>query len=991
MCPIQIRKQLICCIVVFISTAAVSADNFSGQIEKAKVFSVMQAVADWQMKQPEEPEPLDWLHGALYSGFVEFAKISPDGKYIAEMKRVGEKNGWNTGPNKYDADDYIVGRMYLELYCLYCDSAMIKPLKKQFEYILEHPVNLEYPSRTDLGKGFYDRWNWCDALFMGPPVWAKMAKVTGEKKYLDFMDRGFTYTTQKLYDVKEHLYYRDYRYILKRTGSGKKVFWSRGNGWVMAGLAMVLNEMPQDYPQRQKYLAIYKQMAAKIATLQQEDGLWRPSLLDANEYPFKETSGSGFYCYSIAWGINQGILERADYLPVVKKAWAGLVNGVNSDGKLGYVQPVAAAPQSTDANQTATFGVGAFLLAGTEVYKLALAESNSTTTNSALQSDVKQAVAQIHPHPRLILTNERLAEIKEDIKHNKLRAACVQMVIRDANAMLTAPALEHTIIGPRMLHVSRNCLDRMYVLGLAWKLTGDERYARAMRDNLLTVCAFDDWNPSHFLDTAEMTHAVAIGYDWLFDWLDNDSKTRIFESIIKKGINPGIERYNTNANIWTVSRYNWNLVCNGGLIVGALAIADSNESEKALFILEHARRSMPIAISTYKPDGAWPEGIGYWGYATDYYVYAMDVLDTALGTDFGLSKNEGFAHAGDFPLIAAGPTGLTFNYADAGELSKVSLQPALFWLAKHFNKPEYAARELKLLSKKCEKDTLVHAELKPFVTAQPTVRDAIWWYEPNTANLPCQLKLDNYFGGEVEQAFMRSGWDDPNALFVAVKAGFNRVQHGHLDIGSFELDALGCRWVRDLGKDEYNLDGYWDSNSDGGKRWGYYRLGSLSHNVIVIDNNNQLLSGYAKIIKFQEGSEPLAVMDINSVSMKVDSMKRTVGMIKSRKAVIVQDDICLNAPATVTWQILTDANIACDKNKATLTIGSKKLIATIVSPAGAVFVANSAEQKPPQKINKGVSKLSFSIEQNKGNVTTAVLFSPVWPDGNVVSDCNLYR
>jgi len=647
----------------------VRAGEFSGQVETGEVFSVMQAVADWQMKQPEGPqaEQVDWLHGALYAGFMEWAKISSDSKYLAEMNRIGEENGWNTGPNKYDADDYIVGRMYLELYCIYRDPAMMKPLREQFDYILEHPA------KTDLKNAFKDRWNWCDALFMGPPVWAKIAQVTGDEKYLDFMDKEFTYTTENLYDVNEHLYYRDYRYFTKRTSGGKKVFWGRGNGWVMGGLVAVLKDLPQDYPQRQKYLSIYKQMAVKIATLQQQDGLWRPSLLDANDYPFKESSGSGFFCYAIAWGINEGILDRAVYFPVVKKAWGGLVSCVGPDGKLGYVQPVGAEPKSADANQTATYGVGAFLLAGTEVYKLALAESNqiktSLVTNAAVQTDsVRHAVTKIRPHPRLILTDERLAEIKEDIKHNKLRAACVQMLIKDANAMLTASALEHKLVGPRMLHVSRMCVDRMYTLGLAWRLTGDERYARAMRDNLLTVCAFNDWNPPHFLDTAEMTHGVAIGYDWLYNWLDDDTKKKIRKSMIKNGIEPGIIRYNANGKIWTVSPYNWNLVCNGGLVIGALALADSEAVDKALFILEHARKSMPLAISTYEPDGAWPEGIGYWGYATEYYVYAMDALGTALGTDFGLSKNEGVARASDFPLIAAGPTGLTFNYADAGEL-----------------------------------------------------------------------------------------------------------------------------------------------------------------------------------------------------------------------------------------------------------------------------------------------------------------------------------
>ncbi|OHB49658.1 MAG: hypothetical protein A2Y10_05740 [Planctomycetes bacterium GWF2_41_51] len=360
--------------LIIFSLFAISADassRFSAEMYTSKIMSVMQAVADWQMSQPDDPNVSDtgWINGVFCAGLVELAKILPDSKYMTEMKRTGERNGWKAGPDKYNANDHTIGQMYLELYCIYRDRAMIKPLRKQFDYILENHTPADI-------KNEEDRWSWCDALFMAPPVWAKMAQITSDKKYLEFMDREFTLTTEKLYDANEHLYFRDDRRKIERTAEVKKVFWSRGNGWVMAGVVKVIKELPPNFHARDRYLRIFKEMAAKLAALQQPDGLWKSSLLDPNGYPSKETSGTALFCYAFAWGINQGILDRTTYLPVVEKSWKGLVECVESNGKLRYVQRSGAAPRKMidDPNPKygIRFGIGAFLLAGTEVYKLAL-------------------------------------------------------------------------------------------------------------------------------------------------------------------------------------------------------------------------------------------------------------------------------------------------------------------------------------------------------------------------------------------------------------------------------------------------------------------------------------------------------------------------------------------------------------------------------------------------------------------------------------------
>lgn len=341
----------------------------SGELEPDSIRSVMARVATWQLAHPGQHHPRDWTQGALYAGLTAWGLMADDPVYLDSLRATGERNHWQLGDRKYHADDHRVGWAWLQLYKKFGDERMLQPTKSRLDWLLANPshASLQFDSPNCL-----DRWCWCDALFMSPPVLAQLAALTNDRKYLDFMDQELWSTTDYLYDQQEHLYYRDSRYFTLREANGAKVFWSRGNGWVLAGLAQVLDLMPRDYPKYENYVRLYKEMAAKIASIQPADGLWRPSLLDPESYAQPETSGSGFYCYALAWGINKGLLDRDTYLPVVKKAWAGLVNAVHPDGKLGYVQPIGADPRHVTADMTEVYGVGAFLLAGSEVYKISI-------------------------------------------------------------------------------------------------------------------------------------------------------------------------------------------------------------------------------------------------------------------------------------------------------------------------------------------------------------------------------------------------------------------------------------------------------------------------------------------------------------------------------------------------------------------------------------------------------------------------------------------
>lgn len=350
--------------------------SFSQELNPETVKNDMKRVADWQIEhfsdtysnRKEPHHPLAWTNGALYVGMVKWAEMAGDNKYWEWMKKIGEDNNWTLHERKYHADDHTVGQMYCELYRKYGDKKMIAPTTTQLDFIYYHQANT---SLAWVGNKNYkhDRWSWCDALFMAPPVWAKLYKITGEQKYLDFLLAEFKATTHYLFDKKENLYYRDDSYMGK-LDNGTKIFWGRGNGWVFAGLANVLSELEPRSKEYKYFVKIYKKMAKRLLELQTPKGHWAMSLLGNEFYPTPETSGSSFFVFGLAWGINNGVLDKANYEHATLKGWRAMASYVNADGMLGYVQPIGAAPGNAWPDKTEVYGTGAFLSAGSEIYKM---------------------------------------------------------------------------------------------------------------------------------------------------------------------------------------------------------------------------------------------------------------------------------------------------------------------------------------------------------------------------------------------------------------------------------------------------------------------------------------------------------------------------------------------------------------------------------------------------------------------------------------------
>lgn len=399
------RAGLVAALLFLITSLQLRAD-----ITPLAVLNTMQRVADWQLANPSVHKTTDWTQGAGDAGFMALAGISGDPKYRDAMMAMGEANGWKPGPRLYHADDQCVGQAYAELYFLYRDPKMIAPMRAEYDAILATPsktTSLDFNQPKNQAR---EQWSWCDSLFMAPPTWLRLYAATDDARYLDFAVTNWWRTTDFLYDKDEHLFFRDSTYFDKKETNGQKVFWSRGNGWVMAGLVRTLQYLPMNHPDRPRFEQLFKDMAAKVLACQQPDGLWHSSLLDPASYPLKETSGSGLFTYALAWGINQGLLDRTTYEPAVDNAWMALVGCVNEDGKLTDVQPVGADPKKFDSDSTEVYGVGAFLLAGSEIYRMAVLEHTKpikvTVTNPANFRRDGETVEVLMPDPVALAKGE---------------------------------------------------------------------------------------------------------------------------------------------------------------------------------------------------------------------------------------------------------------------------------------------------------------------------------------------------------------------------------------------------------------------------------------------------------------------------------------------------------------------------------------------------------------------------------------------------------
>jgi rhamnogalacturonyl hydrolase YesR len=351
-------------------------------LNKRDITKQLNKVADWQLahfKYSKEGSAgllhdygIDaWTNAVLYLSLSDWAKTSGNETYHKWLYQIGNENTWKIPDNfaghprygLYHADELCIGQFYLEMFDVYKEQSIIVSTKNRMDWIMNHPSEESMQAKNK------QKWSWCDALFMAPPVYVRMALIENNEKYLEFMHREFMATYHHLYDKENRLFFRDDNYFEKREENGQKVFWGRGNGWVIAGIARILKYMPADYANRSFYEDLFVKLAARLIELRDENGFWHASLLDPGSYPSPETSATALITYAMAYGVNNDLLNKREYIPHVEKSWNALISVVDENGKLGYVQPIGADPRKVTQEMTAVYGIGAFLMAGNEIYQ----------------------------------------------------------------------------------------------------------------------------------------------------------------------------------------------------------------------------------------------------------------------------------------------------------------------------------------------------------------------------------------------------------------------------------------------------------------------------------------------------------------------------------------------------------------------------------------------------------------------------------------------
>ncbi len=579
-------------------------------------------------------------------------------------------------------------------------------------------------------------------------------------------------------------------------------------------------------------------------------------------------------------------------------------------------------------------------------------------------------------HPRLLTTSAELTALASTLDRDPTRRRLANAVVGQAQALLDLPPGTRTVTGRRLLGVSRQTVKRVITLAAAYHLEGDIRYARRAEKEMLAAAAFRDWNPSHFLDVAEMTLALAIGYDWLHHQLDPESREAIRTAIVDKGVALQFDGEHTG---WVRATNNWGQVCHGGLTAGALAVLE-DEPDLAARTVHSALHNVTTSMAAYAPRGSYPEGPGYWSYGTTYNVVLIAALESALGSDFGLSRAPGFDETGQYPALATGPSGLFFNYADGG--ADRGVQPAVFWFAARARRPDWLLGERQRLEDRIR-------EMAPEDAASGGGRFlplALLWMDGEDPSPEIHMPLHWTGEGEVPVTVHRSSWTDPDATFVGLKGGSPSANHGQMDTGSFVLDADGKRWALDLGAEGYhgiesrgmNL---WDMGQ-GSDRWTIFRQQNEGHNTLVIDGQPQKVSGQGRIVGFSDAPAfPHSIVDLSTVySGQASSVRRGVALLPSR-AVLVQDEISgLEPGRLVRWGMITRARTS-EASGAGLTLieGEEHLRMEILSPSDTRWqvIGTGMPRREWDSPNPGTRMIAFeAVAPDSGQLRLAVRLTP---------------
>jgi len=550
------------------------------------------------------------------------------------------------------------------------------------------------------------------------------------------------------------------------------------------------------------------------------------------------------------------------------------------------------------------------------------------------QSSAQSLHERLKPHPRLLVSClEEWNTLRERRGTDpSFNALCV-FLEREAAFLQNLPLPERKMEGRRLLAVSRQVLKEVMLFSFLHNTSGEPLYAARAEAVMRAAASFPDWNPDHFLDVAEMTTALALGYDWLYHRLSEETRRLIRRAIVEKGLKPGLDP-SEKRNWWINHPNNWNQVCHGGLTLGALAVME-DEPVLARQILDSARKNIFHGLEPYKPDGVYPEGPVYWIYGSTYQILLIAALRSALGTDWDLAKYQPFKNSGAFMAHMIGPSLRYFNFADGDELA--SPEAALYWMAREYKQPAWLTLQKRLL------DFLITRQ--PTNNAQQRFLPLLALWMPTSDEMATDAAAEtdtSWIGhGPSSVAAHRSSWNDPDAFYIGLKGGMADISHGQMDAGTFVLDAFGVRWATDLDKQDYHSiesAGWklWDraQNSD---RWKIFRLNNHSHNTLTLGGALHKVDGFAPIIQHQGGPDrPHTVVDLTAVFDGRAARAHRGCRFESPQRIRLQDELDgLSTGLNVRWNMVTRANVTIVNQTAQLCFQNKTLLATLVEPASA--------------------------------------------------------
>ncbi|MDA3798234.1 MAG: heparinase II/III family protein [Kiritimatiellae bacterium] len=574
-------------------------------------------------------------------------------------------------------------------------------------------------------------------------------------------------------------------------------------------------------------------------------------------------------------------------------------------------------------------------------------------------------IKKLPPHPRLMLTEDRIDKLQQYFKEDEVFQKKVDALRKKCDGLLKTPVCTRRLDGDkrkRMLGTSREVLKLVMYLGTSDKIEPNKVYQERVIAEMLSAADFIDWHDNHFLDTAEMTAALALGYDWYFDVLTDGQKQKISGAIISKGLE---KSYDKSKNWWVKGDNNWNQVCHCGMVLGALATYEQN-SELAEKVVQRAEENIHTGLESYAPDGIYKEGCGYWVYGTSFTVLMAACLNSAIGDDWNILEYSGFKDSFDF-VIHAGilPSKQIFSYADSFGSQPMPLH---MWLGEKTSNEAY-----------CQVSDFSNEYLNKYSRMYPI---SIIYYQPSEGT-SIDLPLTWHGKGDVELSIARTSWDT-SAIYTGIKAGkIEGINHGHMDVGSFIFEMKGEQWATDLGSEKEIYDstrgGVWSTNQDS-VRWEFFRVNSLSHNTLSIGGELQNVAKNNPIISTTTNVNDMSTtMDMsNAYEGNAEKIIRKIAIIDQEKVVIKDEYKGIVVDKDLIWNMTTEAKIEIDKNKknAILTIGNKSIYAKILSPDNAFFeIASAKPETAAERQNEGYSRLQAKISTPVKDGTLEIEFS----------------